>query len=123
MVVGLVVSLVLTIVLNLCFPIFYLKTNGKVEKKKAKKIALLNWIICFIIVYIVGVIINGTQGSAAVGTPNIFAGWIYYLINKKLLTKNISSTDANESQHCNDDSPNSPVDKTNEYIGNSESDN
>lgn len=87
MVAGIIVSLVLTLVLYLGFPIFYLKKYGKVERKKAKKIAIINWIVCYVVILIIGSAISGAQAGAVTSLPNLCAGWLYYSINVKMLTK------------------------------------
>ena len=82
MLLELFISFLCTMVAYLIFPIIYVYTKGKVTKKKGKKIALWNSIVCEAIFTIIGFAIGlqpATNGS-------MFAqGVLYYFIAKRIL--------------------------------------
>ena len=90
-------SLLLTIFVYLIFPIIYVKTNGKVPTKQAKKIALLNSIVCAVLFVLLGLIID--DGGASSGTSAAPAV-LYYFIAKKILT------DKEKTENQNSDTDN-----------------
>lgn len=93
---AIVLSLLLTIFVYLIFPIIYVKTNGKVPAKQAKKIALLNSIVCAVLFVLLGFIIDGGASSGTSAAPAV----LYYFIAKKILT------DKEKTENQNSDTDN-----------------
>lgn len=77
-----VLAVLLTALAYLAFPVGYYVVNGKVSEKKAKKMALLNSVICEAIFTIGGFAI----GVAPSTNGTMFAqGFLYYFIAKAIL--------------------------------------
>ena len=78
--IGLIIDLVLTVFGYLIFPIIYLFGTGRVERSKAKKIALINSIVCAIIFSIIRYVISG---DFSISIP---VGVGYYFLVRAILT-------------------------------------
>ena len=77
-------GLILSVFVYLIVPIVWVKFNGRVEEKKAKKIALWNSICCAILFVIIGIAIDMTPSQ----NGTMFApAFLYYFIAKSILTK------------------------------------
>ena len=78
-----VLAIFLTAIAYLAFPVGYYLVKGKVNEKKAKKMALLNSIICAITFVVIGIAAN--LQPATNGT--MFApAFLYYFIGKAILS-------------------------------------
>ena len=88
------VTLLLSIFAYLIFPICYRYSNGKVNEKKGKKLALWNSIICEVIFTTIGFAVGvepSTKGS-------MFAqGFFYYFIAKRIMIDYSLTNESNEN--------------------------
>ena len=92
---GIVVALLLTIIIYLIYPIGYRNINGKVSKKKGKKIALWNSIICCAIFCFFAGILTGGETIVTSFAPAV----TYYFISKWILIdKNMPDEKDNDDE-------------------------
>ena len=78
----LIIDLFITVFIYLSFPVFYLLVKGKVEYKKAHRMALINSIVCALL-FAIGRTLISPSATVAI---NFLAAWFYYDIAKKILT-------------------------------------
>ena len=98
----LLISLVLTIFVYLFFPSIYLHAVGKVSKRRGRKIALLNSIICATLFMIVRGLISGWNTAATSFAPAVL---YYFIVKAGLVDKDIE--DEVEIEDTNDEIPKS----------------
>lgn len=68
-----ILALVITGIAYFVFPLIYVHTNGKVDNKKAWKIAIINFIICHMI--FIGIAVSvGMDGGSASAAPVL---WLF----------------------------------------------
>lgn len=100
---SLLVGVVITAVAYMVVPLLCLFINGKMEEKKAKKLALWNSIVLGAIFLILT--------ASADGIWNAAPAYLYYLINKRILTDKFL---ASENKKIEDVARNSEMVKTGE---------
>ncbi len=100
----LVISLLLTIVVYLIFPCIYLGTKGKVPVKQAKKLALINSIICATLFCIIRAIISGGKTVVSSFAPAV----LYYFITKSILSNKQSQPEQTDDVQPNTDNSEQP---------------
>ena len=76
-----IVDLMITLAVYLVFPLIYVKVHGKVERKKAKKLAIRNSVLCCVLFFVFRAIVSG-GAEVYFSVPVAF---FYYFINKKIL--------------------------------------
>lgn len=75
-------DLILTLFIYLTFPVIYVAKKGKVERKKAKKFALINSIVGAIFFIILRIAIDPEGSPVTTFAPCV----LYYFIGKAILT-------------------------------------
>lgn len=92
---------ILTFFIYLAVPFTYFFKKGKVSKKKGKKIALLNAIICAFICVFIGVDVIGLKPSEN-GIMSAPALLYYYISKAILIDKNMEDENAETPKESND---------------------
>ena len=77
MIFRIVLAFVFTAAGYLAFPIVYVNVKGKVPKKKATKMAIINSVVCAVIFSVAGMILFADDPSY---TPNFLPAIFYYEI-------------------------------------------
>ena len=77
-----ILDLILTVIIYLSFPVTYRLIFGRVSVKKAKKMAIINSVVCAIIFEIFQLISFANDTSY---TPNFLPAIPYYYIAKAIL--------------------------------------
>ena len=83
-----ILDLLLTIFIYLAFPTIYVSVKGRVAEKKAKKIALINVIICAVIFEIIQ---SALFANDPTYIPSMAPAFLYYFISTSILTDKTTS--------------------------------
>lgn len=79
-------DLLITVAVYLSFPFFYRKKHGRVPLKKARKIALINCIVCAVAFELFQAIVSQNDPTYI---PSFAPAFFYYFISVNMLKENL----------------------------------
>lgn len=108
-------GLFLTAFVYLIFPIIYVANNGKVNRKKGKKLALSNTFVCALIFFLITLIIVSTkkdETGSEISGYSLAPAFFYYFIAKSIFTDKSLPDDDDMDKKETDTDDDSPTDET-----------